>query len=579
VQSTTGRRRSRSALSEAAAGAARFRDVLAIPDYRRLTLALTVDSAGTWASGVVLMVYVYQQTHSPTWLAVTTVVRFVPSMLFGVYGGVVAERFERTRVLITCALASYLTAIGMAIAVAAKAPVAVAVALSVTISIITTPYNPAVGALVPQIVGSDRLVAANSLQSTIENVSAIAGPAFGALLAASGRPSAAFTLNAFTFAFAALCVVGMRVRSTPTDVTERGTNPFAQMSVGFHALRELPRVRLLILLSLLATAVYGTDTVLFAPVARHLHAASDGYGYLITGLAIGGIAVAALVNRLARKTNLSLWIGVGMAAYCLPTALIPFVHNIAVGSAIQVVRGAGTVVVDVLALTALQRAVPQRLLSRVLGLFDSLLYASGVIGALVAPVLLAAASLRTTLFIAAVTAPAITVLLLPGLWRLDAEAAARLERLQPTIDLLAGLSLLRGADTASLERIAEAAERRELAANVVLVRQGDPTDGFFVVVAGEVTVTSRGETGRAVAVEGRLGAGDYFGEIGLLYDVPRTATVRTATQTTVLFVPGDVFLDTFTQSSAPGLFATATNRLARTHPTLAARAAFTESSA
>ena len=74
-----------------------FRAALAVPDFRRLALGLSVDSVGGWAYGVVLLVYVFERTHSPTWVAVTSVLRYLPGLLFSTYAGVLAERFERLR--------------------------------------------------------------------------------------------------------------------------------------------------------------------------------------------------------------------------------------------------------------------------------------------------------------------------------------------------------------------------------------------------------------------------------------------------------------------------------------------------
>src|SRR4051794_28218510 len=169
-----------------------FRGALAIPDFRRLAVALTVDAAGSWAYGVVLLVYVFDRTHSAGWLAVTSVVRFLPGLLLSAYAGVVAERYERTVVLLTSSLSCFLVMMGMALLTAVDAPVAVIVGLSVVASALGTPYYPAVGAFVPQIVPERHLSAANALQTTIENVATIVGPGIGALMLLTGQPAAAF---------------------------------------------------------------------------------------------------------------------------------------------------------------------------------------------------------------------------------------------------------------------------------------------------------------------------------------------------------------------------------------------------
>ena len=109
--------------------------------------------------------------------------------------------------------------------------------------------------------------------------------------------------------------------------------------------------------SVVASFVYGTDTVLFIPIARdQLHSGTSGYGYLLAGLGVGGILGAAVVNRLAARTRLAAAILGGMGVFCLPTALLVVVHQPVIGFALQVVRGAGTLVVDTLAI-ALRAAI------------------------------------------------------------------------------------------------------------------------------------------------------------------------------------------------------------------------------
>ncbi|HYU04133.1 MAG TPA: MFS transporter, partial [Jatrophihabitantaceae bacterium] len=76
-------------------------NALRFPDFRRLMLAFAVSAAGSWAYNVGLAVYVYEQTHSPAWVGAATIGRFVPSLLFGAYGGVLAERFERVKLMVS----------------------------------------------------------------------------------------------------------------------------------------------------------------------------------------------------------------------------------------------------------------------------------------------------------------------------------------------------------------------------------------------------------------------------------------------------------------------------------------------
>jgi MFS family permease len=115
------------------------------------------DQIGRWSYIVVILVYIFDRTHSTQWLAATGVCRWAPGLLIGSYGGVIADRYQRTTVMIVSALASAVIMTGMAIAVAAGAAVWIILALIVLISVAVLPYRPAAGALIPEIVGEKDL--------------------------------------------------------------------------------------------------------------------------------------------------------------------------------------------------------------------------------------------------------------------------------------------------------------------------------------------------------------------------------------------------------------------------------------
>lgn len=550
-------------------GQSGYRAALAHADFRRLTGALIVNEAGSWAYSVVLLVWLFDQTHSTSWVAAGTVVRFLPGLLLSVYAGVIAERFERRRVLITSTMLAFVGMSAMAVCVGADAPPIVLVVLAGAVSTVCTPFNPAVAALAPQLVEEHELVAANSIQATIENVAVIAGPALGAALLATGEPVSGFAINAASFLVAGLILARLSARSTPTDVTAGGAGLFRQMSVGVTALMQSPTALAPVLVSVLATFVYGMDTVLYVPVSHHLHSGTGGYGYLLAAEAVGGVVAAGLVNRMAGQARLAWLILGGMAVYCLPLVFLPWLHSLAPALPIPVVRGAGTLFVDVLAITAMQRAVAPELLSRVFGAFETLVLGAATLGAIVMPALLSAFGLDNTLIIVGVAVPLLSLLGLPALARIDRDARARLARIEPIVELLGRLSLFANADRPVLERLASAAERRLFHPGEVLMREGDVADALYVIAEGEVTVSTLGEAGSHPLTR-RIAGETFVGEIGLLHGIPRTASVTASTDCVTYRIGGDDFRDALSSTAASGPFlATARTRLARTHPVLA----------
>ncbi|TAM85722.1 MAG: MFS transporter, partial [Jatrophihabitans sp.] len=481
-------------------------------DLPVLLSAFAISASGSWAYNVGLSVYVYDQTKSATWAGAVTVGRFVPSMLFGAYGGVLAERFERIGFMVRLDLICTTLMAGLTVLAAFDGPAWAAIAIAAVNSTITMSYQPAVAATMPQLVPARDLAAANTLQNTVENLAVIAGPAIGALLLLSGSVSFAFGVNAASFLVSALLVIRIKVRSKPVDVTEDGAaGPVRQMLVGVRAIVSTTAARLLVAYSVLASFVYGVDTVQFLLISRErLGTGSDGYGYLLAGLGVGGIAAAALVNRISAWPRLGTAILAGMSLYCLPTLLF-LVVDVPVGAfGIEILRGAGTLVVDVLAITALQRSMPPDKLARVFGAFFTLVLLAITLGALVTPQVLNHTSLNTTLWLAGLGIPAAAALGWPLLRRMDNANVARLAVLEPRIVVLQRAAILAEAPRAVLERLAAGAAELEVAAGQAVVTQGEEADAFYVIEQGGMTVSSHGEDGIERSLP-PLVPGDYFG--------------------------------------------------------------------
>ena len=189
-----------------------FRDALRSRDLRRLVAAFVIDGLGSWAYVTVFIVYVFERTGSTTWIAIVSASRWLPGLLLASYGGVLADRYERTRLMITSALLSYFAMAGLALVVASDGPL-VLIALSVVSAAVASPYRPAAGALTPEVVPEGDLAAANGLFSALESLTVVIGPGIGALLLLTDEPAAAFQLNALSFLLAAFLVFRLDVRS------------------------------------------------------------------------------------------------------------------------------------------------------------------------------------------------------------------------------------------------------------------------------------------------------------------------------------------------------------------------------
>ena len=381
-----------------------YRSALAHRDLRLLLAAMLVSMVGSWAYNVALLAVVYERTESLAWVGAATLGRFLPQLILSPYAGVVAERFERIRVMAVSDLIAAASQAALAVLVLAGASAPVIIAVSAITAVAMTPYEPAVAAVTPQMVGEDDLAAANSLRGVIENVVQVGGPALGALQLLIAPVWSVFALNAATFVLSALLVVRIRMRSRPVDVTEGGTaGPLRQLAVGFREIARSGTVALLVALSVLATVVYGMDTVLFVGASEErLGLGPDGFGVLLTGLAVGGLLAAPLVNRLAASPRLAAVLTLAMLLYCLPNIVLAVSESTAAAVVAQVLRGAGTLIVDVIAMTALQRAIAPDVTARVFGVFWALIVGAIALGALIAPPVVALLGLEEAIVVLAV---------------------------------------------------------------------------------------------------------------------------------------------------------------------------------
>ncbi|MDQ1683356.1 MAG: hypothetical protein QOC82_93 [Frankiaceae bacterium] len=543
-----------------------YRRALRNRDFRLLTGALTQSAMGDWAYNVALIVYVYNQTHSAAWVSAGTLARMIPAFCASPYGGVIAERFERIHVMITADLIRVGTMIGMTVIAATHTAAWVALLVAGINTLVGTTYNPATAAMVPQLLGEEDLAAGNALMETINNVAIIAGPAVGAIVLALGSPATVMGIDSVTFVISALLLSRVKARSVPTDVTRDG-GPFKQMAVGLRAIVGSSTAMLLTSFTVVTTALYGVDTVLFLFVSKDRLGTGPNYGYLLVALGVGGVIAAAFVNRLAALPRLSLVLSAGMVGYAAPTALLVVVHSPSVAFGIEIVRGIATLIVDVLAMTALQRSLAPDMISRVFGVFWALIIGGLALGAFVTPFLLNFAGLNATLLLSAFVVPAFVVVVYPKLASLDRLSAVTAADLAPRVRVFQRLDIFAAASQPVLERLAKNSTELVLEAGTTVLRQGEPADALYVLVEGKVEVTGRRERGRKDHHIRYMSAPSYVGEIGLLQGIPRTATVTALEPSRLWRIDGDAFLEALTETPlSSGFVSGMTTRLKRTHP-------------
>lgn len=548
------------------AAVARYRGALRYRDFRLLLSAFLVDQIGSWAYNVVLIVYVFDRTGSPTWVAATTAASWVPRMLFATFAGVVADRYERVRLLrISAGIALVLMA-ALAVVMFGDGPVLLVLALAAATATVGTVYLPTSGALVAEVVDEQDLAAANALLGVVENLVVVVGPAGGGVLLVLGRPAWGVVANCASFALTWLLLAAVRVRSRGSTA-EDDIGLLRQLGAGIGALQRDATASTLVGFCALGTAVYGSSTVLYVPMSERFGTGSNGYSYLLAGAALGGVLGAVAVGRVDAPRLAPAILG-GMLLLALPFAVTALTHSAVLGWALQVVSGSGMVVVDVLTLTALQRGLPNAVLSRVLGILETAALGAALVAGFLVAALLHAVGLTAALVVVGGGFAALALLGLPALTRADRRAAEAARVLVARARILDGLALFAATAQPMLERLASGVEERTAPAGTVVVREGDRADALWILVGGGVAVTSRGTGDRPVPIR-RLVAPAYFGEIGLLRNLPRTATVTAVEPCTLWRISAGAFFDGMRGAQLSGALLSRTSAwLAITHPHL-----------
>ncbi|KHL17804.1 putative MFS family arabinose efflux permease [Mumia flava] len=513
-----------------AAGRRPYRSALASRDFRRLFTAIAVWETGAWSYTIVLTAYVFTQNGSATAVAWLATSRWITGFLIAPYAGVLADRFDRRRLMVTCASLSSVAMLAMAGVVALGLPLWMLVALSITNAVLESPNRPASGAMVPEIVGDRDLPAANAMMNVLENAVVAVGPALGGLLLLVADPVAGVLLNACTYAVAALLIGSLSLRSR--GAAGAGEGALRQVAEGVGALLGSRVAAGAAIATALCSGIYGATVVVLVPLAHDIGIGEGGYGWLLTAAALGSIAGAPLASRLSGLPRLEIVVATAIVAEAIPFAFAAMTDDLLVLALLMAFSGAAMTVVDVIALTLVQRSVPDGVLGRALATFDAFTLAGIAASGVAAGLVLDAAGIETTLVAIAVAFSLLAVVCLPLL----RGARVRDGQTEQRVELLERLDLFRGVATPALETLAGRAERVEASSGTVLVREGEPAGDLWLLESGTLAAHSRDQRFPKVVAPG------YVGEIGLLHTRPRTATVVVDEPAVLLRVPGVDFL-------------------------------------
>ena len=472
-----------------------------------------------WAFTVGLGLVAYADGGA-TAVGLVGVLRLVPAALLGPLVAALGDRVPRERVLIASSLVRGAATLVAAMALATDAPVALVYVLAVVSTIAFTPFRAAHSALVPSLCRTtEELTAATVVRGALDSLSVMTGPFVAALLVQVADVWAVFAFAGAAALGSAAALVGLRYeRLVPTRAAER-PRLAAEMVDGLRAIRANSGVALLVGLTVLQTAIRGALTVFVVVVALELlELGQSGVGWLQGAMGVGALAGSVAATRLVGSRAMARWLGVGVALWGVPLAVLGALPHEAVALGALAVIGVGNAVVDVSAFSTPGRMVSDAVLARVYGVLESLIAAAVAAGALLTPAAIDLLGDDAALVAVGLVAPIAVVLAWPRLTRIDHGLAVRSD----DIRMLQRVPMLRPLPVPAIEQLARDLERVELTAGGEVFAAGDRGDRFYVIEKGHVDVHDGPTVVRS------MGPGEGFGEIALLRDVARTMTVVVA---------------------------------------------------
>jgi len=529
---TRGRLRSRLKVAAAA-----FASNAANSNLRRAQLSFFGAWTAEWAFTVGLGIIAYRDGGA-TAVGLIGLVRMVPAAVVVLVATPLADRGRRERILVLVSSLRAVATGAAGIIIALNGPVLIVYVFAVLSTMAATLYVPVHSALLPSLCRTGyELASANVVRGLLDSVATLAGPLLAAILLAFTDVAVVFAVASAASLAAAALLLRLRYDAPPRPAAPRKLNLVAEAAEGVRAIVRNRDLALLNGLAVAQTFTRGALTVFTVVVALNLlRTGEPGVGTLTAAIGAGAVIGSLIASLLVASRRLAQWFDIGIALWGLPIALIPLFPFQATALALLACVGVGNALVDVGLYTLMARLAPDEVLARSFGLQESVVSLTVGLGAVIASLLIDLTSVNIALVAVGAPCPVLAVAAWRRLRRLDRYIGV----VDKEIELLHSVPMLQPLPLPAIEQLARGLEPVHVFAGQAVFRQGDPADRFYVIEKGRAEVIG---DGRLVAT---LGSGEGFGEIGLLRRVPRTATVRAATDLELYALRCDRFLPVVT---------------------------------
>ena len=523
-----------SVIDRAAGSLRRFRAVMTNPGLGRAVAAYAFFNFAEWATWIAVLVYAYERGGA-TESGVVAFAMLVPATIVAPLAAGFADRVRRERALLASYVVQALVMAGAAIALVVEAPSPVIYLLAAVTSTSVTLTRPAHGAILPALsMSPSELTSANVASGTVMNVSIMIAPAAAGLILNASGAGAVFIVSAVGLAVGALLVMGIRTEQTSLDAEEEApASGLRDVASGLTTLLRLPGPRTIVVLIGAAAAIEGALDVLIIVLAFDLLGTGEaGVGFLSSAAGLGGVVGAAAAMTLVGRKRLAVPFALGLLLWGVPIGMLGLLPTLALGLILLCVAGVGRGLMDVAGRTLLQRVTPDQSMGQAFGAVEAAYMGMIAVGSIAVPAIIALTGPRQALIVVGLWMPVVIALVWRALRRADAAAVVHVRELE----LLRGIRIFAPLPPPTIERLSARLVPVSVPAGEWVIRQGEAGDRYYIIDRGEAEVVIDGE------LLGAVNPGDGFGEIALVREVPRTASVRAKTDLGLFTLDRDVFL-------------------------------------
>jgi MFS family permease len=332
-------------------------------DFRLLWFGQMISIAGSQMQNVAIGWHIYHQTDSAVMLGLVGLFRVVPIVVFSLVGGVVADAYNRRRIMFITQSVMLLAAAGLGLVTLLKVDSSWAILSLTALGAAGGAFdNPARQSLIPNLVPPDRLANAVSLNTLMFQIGTIVGPAVGGIVIAQLGVAAVYWINALTFGAVITALALMRYSESPDRL--RSKIDLASFFEGLKFVRSNRIILSTMLLDFFAT-FFASATALLPIFARDiLHVGPQGLGMLYAAESVGAVITGFAMSLLGDPKRKGRVLLVSVALYGVATAIYGFSTNYALSLLLLGLVGAGDTVSTVLRSTIRQMATPDHIRGR-----------------------------------------------------------------------------------------------------------------------------------------------------------------------------------------------------------------------